>query len=141
MRKTVLLSFALVLLLSCSNSTTKFNNPFIPNYAFSTTLNLNLPTYSGLNSNINPQIIPDNGIGVTLIVMKISDTDYRAWDANCPNQYPSSCSQMRINGVNAKCNCDNFEYSLFTGVGNDGDYIMKPYRVQVIEPKLIRIYN
>ena len=73
--------------------------------------------------------------------MKISDTDYRAWDANCPNQYPSSCSQMRINGVNAKCNCDNFEYSLFTGVGNDGDYIMKPYRVQVIEPKLIRIYN
>lgn len=131
----------LVVIFACSESSTRYRNPFLPNYSFSTTLNLNLPTFSGLNSNINPQRIPDNGIGVTLIVMKVSATDYRAWDALCPNQYPTSCSIMQINGINAKCDCDDFEYSLFTGDGEGLEHTLKPYRVEVLEPKLIRIYN
>ncbi len=131
----------LALIFACSESSTRYKNPYLPNYSFSTTLNLNLPAYSGLTSNINPQRIPDNGMGVTLIVMKVSDTDFRAWDALCPNQYPTSCSIMHVSGSNAKCDCDDFEYSLFTGDSEGVEYTMKPYRVQVLEPKLIRIYN
>lgn len=131
----------LVLIFACSESSTRYRNPYLPNYTFSTTLDLNLPLNSGLNSNINPQRIPDNGMGVTLIVMKVSDTDFRAWDALCPNQYPTSCSVMRVNGINAKCDCDDLEYSLFTGDSQGVEYTMKPYRVQVLGPKLIRIYN
>jgi nitrite reductase/ring-hydroxylating ferredoxin subunit len=75
--------------------------------------------------------------------MKISDTDYRAWEANCPNQYPSSCSRMIIFGLNAKCPCDDFEYSLFNGVGMDdeAEYTMKPYRVDILGKNLIRVSN
>ena len=38
-----------------------------------------------------------------------------AWEASCPNQYPSSCSTMRIDGVQSVCDCDNYKYSLATG--------------------------
>jgi hypothetical protein len=47
---------------------------------------------------------------------------------------------MSINGINAKCGCDNIEYSIFTGIGT-GNYTMKPYRVEVSGTNSIRIYN
>jgi nitrite reductase/ring-hydroxylating ferredoxin subunit len=131
----------LLLFFACGSDNVRIRNPFLPDYSFSVEINLNLPSFSGLNSNINPQLIPDMGSGVTLIVMKVSDTDYRAWDALCPNQFPTSCSQLTISGINAVCPCDDFEYSLFTGVGTEGEYTLKPYRVQVINPRLIRVYN
>jgi hypothetical protein len=131
----------ILLLTACSESGTRYRNPYLPNYGFSMDINTNLPTYSGLNSPINPIIIPDNGSGITIIAMKISDTDYRAWDAHCPNQVPSSCSLMHINGVNAVCSCEDYEYSIFSGDGPQGDYPMKPYRVSVLGNNLIRIYN
>ena len=143
--KKLLALFALVLLLlSCSSDNVRYKNPYIPNYGFSLTIDANLPLYSGLLSAINPILIFDGTSGANgIIVMKISDTDYRAWEANCPNQYVSSCSQMVINGVNAKCPCDDFEYSLFNGVGIDGqgEYTMKPYRVDILAKNLIRVSN
>ncbi|MFY7665833.1 hypothetical protein [Flavobacterium sp.] len=140
MKKLVFI-ICIVTLFGCESDNVRFRNPYLPDYNFSVELNLNLPTYSGLNSNINPQLIPDTGSGVTLIVMKVSDTDYRAWDALCPNQFPTTCSQLTINGINAVCPCDDFEYSLFTGVSTEGEYTLKPYRVQIINPRLIRVYN
>ena len=54
-----------------------------------------------------------------------------AWEANCPNQYPSSCSTLEINGVQAVCNCDEYKYSLATGQvlsnTNSESYPMKLY--------------
>jgi len=143
MKKFALLIPLLFLMLGCSSDRVRNKNPYIPNYNFSITIDANLPLYSGLRSAINPIPIPDSGPSPRLIVMKVSNTDYRAWDANCPNQYPSTCSQMSINGVNAKCPCDDIEYSLFTGVSTDGtgEYTMKPYRVEVIGTDLIRISN
>lgn len=143
MKKFLLAVLIIVLSSSCSNDRIRNKNPYIPNYSFSITIDANLPTYSGLRSAVNPIKIPDNGQHPMLIVMKISNTDYRAWDANCPNQYPSACSQMSITGVNAKCPCDDIEYSLFTGVSTDGtgEYTMKPYRVEVMGTDLIRISN
>ncbi len=128
------------LLLACSGNDTRYRNPFLPNYNFSMSVNLNLPLYSNLASPIFPMKLTDPSTGTEIIAMKISDTDYRAWDSSCPNQYPAACSRMEINGVNAKCSCEDYEYSIFNGVG-DGEYTMRPYRVEVIDPKLIRIYN
>ena len=143
--KKLLALFALVLLLlSCSSDNVRYKNPYIPNYGFSINIDANLPLYSGLLSAVNPILITNENVGANgIIVMKISDTDYRAWEANCPNQYLSACSRMVINGVNAKCPCDEIEYSLFNGVGIDGqgEYTMKPYRVDILGKNLIRVSN
>ncbi|WP_146171703.1 hypothetical protein [Flavobacterium magnum] len=139
--KRIIPLFTLILLAACSGSSSRYRNPFLPEYGFSMDINTNLPTLSGLNSPINPIIIPDNGSGITIIAMKISDNDYRAWDAHCPNQTPSACSLMDIDGVNAVCSCENYQYSIFSGDGPQGDYAMKPYRISVIGNNLLRISN
>lgn len=142
MKKTLLLLAVIFLLSNCDGGGNSYKNPYLPNYSFSTALNLNLPSNSGLKSPINPVFIPDNGSGVNMIVMKISDTDYRAWDAYCPNQSPTSCSLMGLNGINAKCSCEDSEYSLFTGIGTASEnYSMRPYRVEIIDQNNIRVYN
>jgi hypothetical protein len=140
MKKLLFAFLSLILLLSCSGETSHYKNPYLPNYSFSFVVNTSLPLYSGLSSAINPVVLTDINSGITMIAMKISSTEYRAWDVYCPNQSPTSCSRMTINGVNAKCACDNLEYSLFTGVGT-GQYAMRPFSVEVLGPNLIRIYN
>lgn len=138
--KNWLLCIFIALLCSCSDGMQGYNNPYLPNYSFAITINKNLPLYNGLNSPINPIIIREATAGISgIIAMKISDNDYRAWELSCPNQTPVACSRMTLNGLNAKCSCDNFEYSLFTGLGN-APYPMKPYRIEVLGD-LIRIYN
>jgi nitrite reductase/ring-hydroxylating ferredoxin subunit len=134
----VLLLFGL--LVSCDKDSPRNKNPYLPDYSFSVSINRSLPLYAGLNSPINPVFIDIQNAGISgIIAMKISDTDYRAWEASCPNQYPSACSRMSIDGVNAKCSCENFAYSLFTGVGG-GQYTMKQYRVEILG-NVLRIYN
>ena len=144
MKKIVALLSIIVLFISCSSDNVRYKNPYIPDYGFSINIDANLPLYSGLLSAVNPILITNENVGANgIIVMKISDTDYRAWEANCPNQYLSACSRMVINGVNAKCPCDEIEYSLFNGVGIDGqgEYTMKPYRVDILGKNLIRVSN
>lgn len=142
MKRIIVVAFVFLFLLGCSGSSTRYKNPYLPNYNFSMTVNTNLPLYSKLNSAVNPLRVTDPASGVTFIVMKVSETDFRAWDAYCPNQYPTNCSLMNVNGVNAKCSCEDYEYSLFSGVGtSDVEYTMRPFRVEVLEPKLIRVYN
>lgn len=137
MKKYFYLLFAISLFFGCVKDTVRNNNPYIPNYSFSYIINLNLNTK--LTVPINPDILTEPS-GITMIVMRISDTDYRAWNANCPNQSLSSCSKLVINGLNAKCNCENYEYSLFTGIGN-AQYTMIPYRVEILGNNSIRVYN
>ena len=54
-----------------------------------------------------------------------------AWEASCPNQYPSSCKTMEIDGVQTVCNCDDYKYSLATGQllsnSENDSYPMKLY--------------
>ena len=143
MKKIMLFTAASLILLSCDNSGTHYKNPYIPNYNFSIVIDENLPLYSGLKSPINPVYVNDGTSGVSgLLVMRVSETDYRAWEASCPNQYPTSCSTMSISGVNAKCSCEDYTYSLFTGIGTTNEqYTMKPYRVEVLSSTSIRVYN
>lgn len=139
MKKYCCLLFTSLLFLGCTKDTVRNVNPYIPSYNFSFVINLNLPSNSGLNSPINPISITEPS-GINMIVMKISDTDYRAWNSYCPNQSPSSCSKMTIDGTNAKCSCEDYKYSLFDGVGN-AQYTMIPYRVEILGNNSIRIYN
>ena len=144
MKKILALLSLTLIILSCTSDNIRYKNPYIPDYSFSITIDANLPLYSGLLSPINPILISNENVGANgIIVMKISDTDYRAWEANCPNQYPSACSRMVIFGVNAKCPCDDIEYSLFNGVGinGQGEYTMKPYRVDILAKNIIRVSN
>jgi nitrite reductase/ring-hydroxylating ferredoxin subunit len=141
MKKYLLSLFFLGLFGCCSNDTKRNVNPFLPDYSFSYPINLTLPSFQPLTSNVNAMYLNAQGVGVKgIIVLRVSETDYRAWEAACPNQYPSDCSTMTIVGLDAKCACDNQKYSLFTGVGS-GQYTMKPYQVEILNATNIRIFN
>ena len=141
--KNYFLAFAFLgLLISCEkDSNRRANNPFLPNYNFSAILNLNLPSYSGLRSNLNPIAVNIEG-DIDILIMKVSDNDFRAWNGNCPNQSQTSCSRLSISGLDGKCNCeDAFLYSLFTGIAQNASYPMINYRVEVLGNNSIRVYN
>ena len=141
MKNLLLALILLPFITGCSKDKVRNTNPYLPDYSFSLTINTNLASYSKLNFNMQPLYINDGTSGIKgIIVMKVSDTDFRAWEASCPNQYPSDCSTLVISGLNAKCNCDNLEYSLFTGVGSS-QYAMKPYKVEVFSTTSLRVYN
>lgn len=137
MKNLILLILVTALLLGCNNDTIRNNNPYIPSYGFSYIINLNLN--GGLKSPINPVSITEPS-GINMIVIKVSDSDYRAWNANCPNHTPSFCSRLIPNSTTAKCSCENYEYNLLTGVGN-AQYTLIPYRVEVLNSNSIRVYN
>jgi nitrite reductase/ring-hydroxylating ferredoxin subunit len=115
--KVKLLIYACLLfaLSGCSNSVTE-RNPYLPEVGFRFELNLNLPLYSPLANQGNPVFVDNPGTGVRgVIVMKTSIDIYRAFEASCPNHAPNSCSTMEIDGQIARCSCEDYEYSLFTG--------------------------
>lgn len=130
-----------VFFVSCHKDRAINNNQYLQNVSFSKEINTNLPAYNGLQFPSNPVLITDAGAGIQgIIVMKAGGgNDYRAWEASCPNQYPVSCSRLSINGINAKCTCDNTEYNLYTGIGGQ-PYPLKQYRVEVIGA-IVRVYN
>jgi nitrite reductase/ring-hydroxylating ferredoxin subunit len=142
MKKYFLVFIFIGLLWSCEKDSGRtYNNPYIPNYDVDTTLNLNLPSYSNLNSNGYPMaIVLDSGIYV--VIIKVGGNEYRAWNGNCPNQTPTACSRLTISGLNAKCNCeDAFEYSIYNGIAPNAQYTMIPYRVEALGNNTIRISN
>ena len=105
----------LLMLSGCSKNVTE-RNPYLPELGFRFELNLNLPLYSPLSNQGNPVFIDNPGTGVRgVIVMKTSIDIFRAFEASCPNHAPNSCSTMVIDGQIARCSCDDYEYSLFTG--------------------------
>ncbi|RXR20823.1 hypothetical protein EQG63_02485 [Flavobacterium amnicola] len=139
--KRFLISVLLVVLSSCNKDKVVTNNQYLQNVSFSKEINTNLPAYNALTFPSNPLLITDAGAGIQgIIVMKAgSGNDYRAWEASCPNQYPVPCSRLSISGLNAVCTCDNFSYSIYTGLGGQ-KYGMKQYRVEVLG-EIIRVYN
>ena len=129
--------------LSCEkDKQTVNNNPYLPNYSFEVTLNMSFPQYSSLAFSGNAVYINSAGAGIRgVIVFNAGSGNYLAYDAACPNQALTDCSTMAISSINAKCACDNAEYSLFTGLAAGKQYPMKVYRVQVIDATTIKVYN
>jgi nitrite reductase/ring-hydroxylating ferredoxin subunit len=118
------------------------NNPYLPNYSFEVTLNMSFPQYAVLAFPSSAVYVNSAGAGIRgLIVFNAGSGNYLAYDAACPNQALSDCSTMTISSINAKCACDDAEYSLFTGLAAGKQYPMKAYRVQVIDATTIKVYN
>nr|WP_299342742.1 hypothetical protein [Allomuricauda sp.] len=109
----ILLSF--LILLSCDSDPTN-RNPFLQEVNFRFEINLNLPLYNNLNNIGNPVYVGNAGVGIRgAFVIKSSLDTFLAFEASCPNQEPSPCSTMEIEGQNVICPCDDLTYSLFTG--------------------------
>ena len=107
--------FLLLILLgifSCSKNQLN-NNPYLQDISFEKVINLNLPQYDNLKYSGGSIYLQSGGIK-GLLLFNIND-QIMAWEASCPNQYPSSCSKMTINGVQSICSCEDFKYSLATG--------------------------
>jgi|TARA_B110000263_G_scaffold190607_1_gene168389 nitrite reductase/ring-hydroxylating ferredoxin subunit len=107
--------FLLLILLgifSCSKNQLN-NNPYLQDISFEKVINLNLPQYDNLKYSGGSIYLQSGGIK-GLLLFNIND-QIMAWEASCPNQYPSSCSKMTINGVQSVCSCEDFKYSLATG--------------------------
>lgn len=137
MKKSVWIFILFSAFISCSDNGPVNTNPFIPNYTFTVDINMNLPSYSKL-------LYPSNAVyyagkGVKGLIIFNTGSGYNAFDAACPNQTPSTCSPMTIDGIDAVCSCDNKTYSLFSGQGSL-QYPMKQYRVEV-NGNILRIYN
>ena len=97
---------------SCSKNQLN-NNPFLQEISFEKVINLNLPQYDNLRYSGGSIYLQSGGIK-GLLLFNIND-QIMAWEASCPNQYPSQCSAMIIEGVQTKCNCEELKYSLATG--------------------------
>ena len=137
MKKSVWIFILFSAFISCSDNGPVNTNPFIPNYTFTVDINMNLPSNSKL-------LYPSNAVyyagkGVKGLIIFNTGSGYNAFDAACPNQTPSTCSPMTIDGIDAVCSCDNKTYSLFSGQGSL-QYPMKQYRVEV-NGNVLRIYN
>lgn len=132
---------ALPFFAACSSDDYNYNNPYLPNnYSFSLDLDLNLPAYSPLQFTGNAVLI--SGYGIHGVIVMNTGGGFNAYEATCPNQNISSCSDMEINGINAVCPCDDVEYSLFTGLPDaDLQYSLMPYRIEILSSTYIRVYN
>ena len=127
MKKFILLFVTICLISACEKDNFNNRNPYIPNYGFSETINMNLPSYSQLQYPSNAIYYPNAGARGVIIFN--TGSGYVVFDAACPNQPISDCSTMLISGISAVCPCDDAIYRLFTGQSPGKEYPMKQYRV------------
>lgn len=126
---------------SCEGDNTRTRNPYVPNYPFNITIDMNLPLYSSLLYPSNAVSIPPTLAGANGIIIFNAGGNYRVYEANCPNQTITSCSRLEINEIRAVCPCDELEYSLFTGLPvTEGEYAMIPYRIER-NGNVLRVWN
>ena len=140
MKKYILLVLVAVFF-SCDKENFNNKNPYLPNYAFTYNINMNLPQYNSLKFPSNAVYINAGNTGVRGVFVFNTGSGYVAFDAACPNQALSSCSTMTLNGINAICPCDDVSYSLFSGQASGMEYPMKQYRVERLDDFNLRVYN
>ncbi len=132
MKKTLFFLPIFLLVLACSSSDDNFrNNPNLPDVNFRFQLNLSFPEYNDLQFPGNSYATYNHGVrGV--VIYNINNSQYVAFELSDPNHPPNNCSGMTVNGVIASCGCDDNKYNVITGELSEGEgqYTMKPYRVQ-----------
>lgn len=132
MKKILSLLVVFITVTACSESDDDIrNNPNLPDLNFRVQLDLSFPEYNDLQFPGNSFATYNYGVrGV--VIYNINNSQYAAFELSDPNHPPNSCSAMTVNGVIATCGCDGNQYNVITGelVEGDGQYTMKPYRVQ-----------
>ena len=117
-------------------------NPFIVDINFEKIINLNLPAYDNLRYNGGSSYVA--GLGVKGVILFNLNNNYLAWEASCPNEKPSDCSTMEIQGLQAECKCNSNLYSLANGqplkINTNNSFPMVSYFTERSGNSL-RIYN
>jgi hypothetical protein len=138
-------SFFILLLVfnSCStNGNDRIDNPNLINVSFRLNINLNLPEYNSLNFPGNSYSTYNTGIN-GVVVYNINNTQFTAFELSDPNHPLNECSTLRVQGVIAKCDCnDGNSYNILTGelTNGTGQYTMKPYRVNK-NGNMLEVFN
>ena len=142
-KKTIFGIFSILLFISCTSDDDEYrNNPNLINLNFRIQLNLDLPEYNNLQFPGNSYTTYRNGIK-GIVIYNINNTQYTAFELSDPNHPPSECSAMVVEGITAKCPCeDGNEYNIVTGemTKGTGQYSMKPYRIER-RGTFIEVYN
>ena len=143
MKKAFYILLLTIVSFSCSKESVRNNNPYLPTYRFtSSTINLTLPLYSSLQFPGNVIEYNEVGVGILNKIFIINTgSGFFAFDAACPNQSLTSCSEMSLVGIKAECPCDGAQNSLYNGQAPDKEYPMLQYRVEIISESAIRVYN
>ncbi len=140
MKKIFFLVLGVILFSSCEKDKVNNNNPYLPNYTFTTDVNLSLPSNNDLNFAGNGIRILQTGVGIRGVFVFNTGSGYNAFDLACPNQDLASCSTMTLSGINGICPCDNSSYSLYTGQSAGKKYPLKQYRTEVTG-NVVRVFN
>jgi hypothetical protein len=119
------------------------DNPFLIDPQVNFPINLNLPQFNDLNFPGGSAIITSQGIR-GIIVYRLNDDLFTAFELSDPNHMPNGCSRMLVEGIEASCPCEDDEnaYNIVTGQHKTmpNDYPMQAYRVEVTG-NTIRITN
>lgn len=139
----VLILIIAICLTGCENDDVRQNNPNLLNIQFDIVLNLNFPQYSQLNFAGNAIYVGGQGIGNDGIIVVNTGSGFVAWDASDPNEFPSNCTRLQINGLTASSTCPSpNSYSLVTGQPlEDGlQFPLLSYRVSPSDGS-VRVFN
>ncbi len=141
MKKHLLLYICLsVFFLGCSKDEWNNRNPYLPDLAVNVPINMSLPLYNKLQYAGNAVYVGGYGINGFFVIN--TGTGYRAFEATCSNHGVSSCSKLVLNGIEAKCSCnDGLVYNLLLGLPKtDAEYPLKEYRVSQ-SGMMLNVYN
>lgn len=118
---------------ACSaDDNNRINNPNLPDINFRVQLNLDLPEYNNLQFPGNSYSTYNNGVK-GIVIYNINNSQYTAFELSDPNHPPNDCSAMEVDGIIARCNCEDAnEYNIVTGElsKGEGQYTLKPYRIE-----------
>lgn len=142
MKKIVTLLVLSFIFFSCNDDDNRRQNPFLLDLRVDVTINTNLPQFSTLNFPGNA--IYFGGVANDGLIIVNTGSGVLAWDASDPNEIPSNCTRIQIQGLvgESSCNPPN-AYSLIDGqpleTGNL-QFGLYNYRAERTE-NIIRIFN
>lgn len=131
----------LCLFVGCS-SNNQNNNNCVPFVSVNETVDLNLPQHLNLRIPGNWGYVSGGHQG--MIVYNINGTQFKAFERLCPQENPSSCSQMIVeNNIRMKCQCSNHEFNILNGSPLTGgvNCFAKEYFVENLNGTVLRITN
>ncbi len=117
MKVKVLLILFFVVAFSCKDDDERLDqNPNLIRPLVNLNLNLNLPEYNALLFDGGSVIINSQGIR-GIVVYRVNDSFYTAFELSDPNHVPSTCSRMALDGIVTTCPCedDTNSYNIVTG--------------------------
>ncbi len=135
--------FAFITILVFSNCSSDFqNNDILPYVQVNETIDLNLPEFVDLN-------VPGNwayGRGGLkgIIIYRLNNTSFKAFERAAPHIQLSACSQMVVeNSLIMKCPCDDSEFQIINGAPRTSGitYSAREYLVTNLNGTILRITN